>query len=378
MPAAFSVHLGDITRLDVDAIVNAANESLLGGGGVDGAIHRAAGQRLLAACRALPEVRHGVRCPVGEVRLTPGFDLPARHVIHTVGPVWRGGHSGEDDALISCYRSAAALAEQMSLHSLACPAVSCGIYGFPPDRGTRLAVQTIRRRLALVHDRIDVVLVGFNQTMAAHWRTAVDDDPANGWDAVADAVVEGRDATTIGAAVVREWAATLRPGATVLDLGCGGGVPVSRTLVDAGHVVSGVDASPRMVAAYRARFPDARIACESAEACTFFGGAFDAVVSIGLLFLLDEDAQRSVIRRVSQALAPGGRFLFTAPWQIGAWRDHSTGRESISLGREAYSAALASVGLQLVGTFEDEGGNHYYSTQKPPLVGRRDAMSGIE
>src|SRR5436189_6166415 len=98
--------LGDITRLEVDAIVNAANERMLGGGGVDGAIHRAAGPRLLQACRAVPEVRPGVRCPTGEARITPGFDLAAKYVIHTVGPVWRGGSAGEQTLLPPCYRAA--------------------------------------------------------------------------------------------------------------------------------------------------------------------------------------------------------------------------------------------------------------------------------
>src|SRR2546423_258293 len=113
------VQRGDITRLHVDAIVNAANELMLGGGGVDGAIHRAAGPRLLDACRAIPEVRPGIRCPTGEARITPGFDLPAKHVIHTVGPVWRGGNSGEDDLLAACYRASLELAESHSLQSIA-------------------------------------------------------------------------------------------------------------------------------------------------------------------------------------------------------------------------------------------------------------------
>src|SRR6187399_256182 len=104
--------LGDITRLEMDAIVNAANERMLGGGGVDGAIHRAAGPRLLDACRAIPEVRPGVRCPTGEARITPGFRLPARFVIHTVGPVWQGGDRDEDALLASCYRSSMKLAHQ--------------------------------------------------------------------------------------------------------------------------------------------------------------------------------------------------------------------------------------------------------------------------
>src|SRR5512132_1709701 len=120
---------GDITRQAVDAIVNAANERMLGGGGVDGAIHRAAGPQLLEACRRIPEVRPGVRCPTGEVRLTPGFALPARFVIHTVGPVWGGGDHGEDALLASCYRNALRLAAENQLQSIAFPAISCGVYG---------------------------------------------------------------------------------------------------------------------------------------------------------------------------------------------------------------------------------------------------------
>jgi len=134
----------DITTLAVDAIVNAANERMLGGGGVDGAIHRAAGPELRAACLAVPEVRPGVRCPTGEARLTPGFRLPARHVIHTVGPVWHGGNHGEPELLASCYRSCLALAREHALTSLAFPAISCGIYGYPLDQAARIAVREVR------------------------------------------------------------------------------------------------------------------------------------------------------------------------------------------------------------------------------------------
>src|SRR5690348_14456084 len=138
---------GDITRLAVDAIVNAANASLLGGGGVDGAIHRAAGPGLLEECRGIPEVRPGVRCPTGEARITRGHDLPARHVIHTVGPVWDGGGYGEDELLANCYRNSLALAEQHELTSIAFPAISTGVYGFPLDRATKIAVREVREFL---------------------------------------------------------------------------------------------------------------------------------------------------------------------------------------------------------------------------------------
>lgn len=136
-PARLDVVVADITTLAVDAIVNAANTSLLGGGGVDGAIHRAAGPELLAECRTL----HG--CETGSARITRGYRLPARHVIHAVGPVWRGGGHGEDDLLAACYRTALTLAADHRLASVAFPAISTGVYGFPADRAARIAVATV-------------------------------------------------------------------------------------------------------------------------------------------------------------------------------------------------------------------------------------------
>ncbi len=158
---------GDITRLSVDAIVNAANASLLGGGGVDGAIHRAAGPELLAECRMIGG------CPPGEARLTRGYRLPAGHVIHTVGPVWRGGNSGERDILVSCYRSCLAIARDRRFGAIAFPAIATGIYGFPRDEAARIAVAAVRTHLAESEVPQRVIFVCFDEATLGAYRLAL-------------------------------------------------------------------------------------------------------------------------------------------------------------------------------------------------------------
>ncbi|MFI2812713.1 MULTISPECIES: O-acetyl-ADP-ribose deacetylase [Microbulbifer] len=162
------VHVGDITRLQVDVIVNAANQRLAGGGGVDGAIHRAAGPELSEACRKLGG------CPVGEVRATPAFEIPVRRIYHTVGPVWRGGNLGEPELLASCYRHCLALARREHIRSIAFPAISCGVYDYPPEQAVEIAVEEVQSHLERDTAPGRIVFCCFDESMAELYRLQLD------------------------------------------------------------------------------------------------------------------------------------------------------------------------------------------------------------
>jgi SAM-dependent methyltransferase len=175
----------------------------------------------------------------------------------------------------------------------------------------------------------------------------------------------GRNSSGIGASVVADWSHTLPINATVLDLGCGTGVPISQVLIDRGFKVYGVDASPSIVAAFRVRFPDAPVECAAVEDSEFFARTFDGVIAWGLFFLLDEKSQRGLLKKIAGVLETGGRLLFTAPHESGSFPpDVMTGRPQFSLGREEYRKALEAEGLSLIGTNRDEGENHYYFAEK--------------
>ena len=189
-------------------------------------------------------------------------------------------------------------------------------------------------------------------------------DPSNGYEAAAAEFMAARSCSNVGVAAVREWAKALPSGATVLDLGCGHGTPVSQALVDEGISLFAIDASPSMIAAFRCRFPNVTTECNAVEDSRFFDRRFDGVVAWGLMFLLEPDVQASVIQKVGAALKPGGHFLFTSPQRACEWIDSITDHKSVSVGREGYQKALRAAGLILVGEADDEGENHYYLVRK--------------
>lgn len=186
-------------------------------------------------------------------------------------------------------------------------------------------------------------------------------DQSNGYEAIASEF-EAQRHSHIGVVTVRTWTHLLPPRASVLDLGCGHGMPISMALIEDDFTVYGVDASPRLTTAFRDRFPQAHVACEAVEDSRFFDRTFDAVIAVGLMFLLSPEAQLRLIAKVADTLKPGGRFLFTSPAQMCTWNDELTGRQSQSLGADAYKDALLNVGLALVAEHVDEGGNYYYDS----------------
>jgi 2-polyprenyl-3-methyl-5-hydroxy-6-metoxy-1,4-benzoquinol methylase len=191
-------------------------------------------------------------------------------------------------------------------------------------------------------------------------------DDSNGYDEVASSFISerGRQQSGIGASVVADWSKMLPDGAAVLDLGCGTGIPISQALIERGFSVYGVDASPRMIAAFRANFPTVSVECAAVEDSNLFGRTFDGVVAWGLLFLMDAEVQRRLLAKVAAILPSGGRLLFTAPRQRCSWADAMTGRASIALGHRVYRDILEAEGMSLVGTHRDEGENHYYFARK--------------
>ncbi|KQM22150.1 class I SAM-dependent methyltransferase [Novosphingobium sp. Leaf2] len=184
------------------------------------------------------------------------------------------------------------------------------------------------------------------------------DDPAAGWEGVAAQFAAMR--SNVGADVVKRWSRCLPPAGAVLDIGCGNGLPISKTLAQDGFAVWGVDASPTLLAQFRQNVPGAKAACEAALASRFFDRQFDGVVAIGLMFLLPEADQRAVIARVGMALHPGGHFLFSAPRQPCEWTDTLTGRRSVSLGEAGYHEALTAAGFGMVDAYVDDGANDYF------------------
>lgn len=189
------------------------------------------------------------------------------------------------------------------------------------------------------------------------------EDKSEGWDAVAREFMVVRSDS--GASLVRSWAeAHIPPKGAILDVGCGSGAPIAQELALEGFEIFGIDPSPVMIAEFRRRLPAAQTACEAVLDSPFFNRSFDGVIAIGVIFLLSKEDQAKMITRLAQALLPGGRVLFSAPYETGEWKDTLTGRVSRSLGYDAYGRLLDKAGLTLVGRQADEGGSNYYDAIK--------------
>lgn len=191
-------------------------------------------------------------------------------------------------------------------------------------------------------------------------------DFSNGYEKIAPEFISVRN-KSLGVSIFREWSNSLDTPSKVLDIGCGDGIPVTRTIIEPGHSVFAIDASKSMVNAFKGNFPDVPVKCESVEDSDFFDQEYDGVVAIGVIFLLKKPKQLAMIRKVGEILRPGGQFLFSAPTQIGKWNDILTGEESISLGKDRYVEALLSSSLQFVRTVLD-GSNNYYIAKKQSKI----------
>jgi len=189
-------------------------------------------------------------------------------------------------------------------------------------------------------------------------------DAAQAYEANASTFLTARDASLIGSRVVEAWCRTLPAGTSALELGCGGGHPISRVLHDAGLALWAIDSSPTLLKVFEGRFPGTPTQCAKVQDSDFFGRSFDAVVAVGLIFLLPPDEQLALIHKVATALSSRGRFLFTAPLETGQWHDLNTGIQCESLGHARYEATLAAAGFRVVSSCHDHGGNHHYDVAR--------------
>ncbi len=207
-------------------------------------------------------------------------------------------------------------------------------------------------------------LLAFCMRLPCSHIKGMDSDSVRAYENHARKFLTVRDRSSIGIGVIEQWAHSLPIGSDVLEIACGGGVPVTRTLAVAGLKLWALDSSPTLVSEFKARFPDIPVECAHALESDYFRRKFSAVISIGLIFLLSEDEQVVLIRRVSELLSPGGRFLFTAPVESGIWADMNTGHECRSLGRERYESILREAQFRVLDTYVDEGRNHYYEVER--------------
>ena len=192
-------------------------------------------------------------------------------------------------------------------------------------------------------------------------------DESNGYERIAEIYISGRGRAVngIGSSTACTWARTFSIGSVILDLGCGTGIPVTKILLEAGLKAYAVDASPKMVEDFKQNFPKVPVACESVERSAFFNRTFDGIIAVGLMFLLPEENQRTLISKMAAALNPGGKLLFTAPLDKHEWKDIMTERLSWSLGAERYRELITASGLSIGEEYRDEGGNYYFSGIRP-------------